>query len=57
VLLTYLQDLRKRSPGPLDPRLAAVCSQLKDEFKRHLDQLDLPVNSGAVPPPAPAAAR
>lgn len=56
VLLTYLQDLRKGNPGPLAPRLAAVCPQLKDELKKHLDQLDLPVNALAVPPSVPTAA-
>lgn len=52
VLLTYLQDLRKGSPGPLAPRLAAVCPQLKNEFKKHLDQLDLPVNARSGTPPS-----
>lgn len=57
VLLMYLQELRKGPPGPLAPRLAAVCPQLKDEFKKHLDQLDLPVNARSVPTIAPAVAR
>jgi hypothetical protein len=56
VLLTYLQELRKGIPGPLGPRLAAVCPQLKDEFKKHLDQLDLPINARATPL-APTAER
>ncbi|HZV04081.1 MAG TPA: DUF1570 domain-containing protein [Gemmataceae bacterium] len=49
VLLTYLQDLRKGNPGPLGTRLAAVCPKLKDEFKKHLDQLELPINARSTP--------
>jgi hypothetical protein len=56
VLLTYLQELRKGSPGPLAPRLAVVCPRLKDEFTKHLDQLDLPVNARAVQMSVPASA-
>jgi hypothetical protein len=47
VLLAYLQDLRKGHSGALAPRLAAVCPKLKDEFKKHLDQLELPINARA----------
>lgn len=50
VLVAYLQDLRKGNPGPLAPRLAAACPKLSDEFKKHLDQLELPINVRAVPP-------
>jgi hypothetical protein len=58
VLLTYLQDLRtKGTPGPLAPRLAVACPQLKDEFKKHLDQLDLPINARSVPPSSPSLPR
>ncbi len=57
VLLTYLQELRKGNPGPLAPRLAAVCPKLNDEFKKHLDQLELPINARAVPPPSPSVPR
>jgi hypothetical protein len=57
VLLTYLQDLRKGNPGPLAPRLAAVSPKLNDEFKKHLDRLELPINARAVPQPSPAVAR
>jgi hypothetical protein len=57
VLLTYLQDLRKGNPGPLAPRLVAVCPRLNDEFKKHLDQLELPINARAVPPPSPSVPR
>ncbi len=47
VLLTYLQDLRKGNPGPLAPRLAAVCPKPKDELKKHLEELELPINARA----------
>jgi hypothetical protein len=57
VLLAYLQDLRKSNPGPLAPRLTAVCPRLKDEFKKHLDQLELPINARAVPPASPSVPR
>ncbi|MHB1422420.1 MAG: hypothetical protein ACYC3I_04325 [Gemmataceae bacterium] len=57
VLLTYLQDLRKGNPGPLSPRLAVVCPKLNDEFKKHLDSLELPINARAVPPPSPSVPR
>jgi hypothetical protein len=57
VLLTYLQDLRKGNPGPLAPRLAAICPKLNDEFKNHLDQLELPINARSVPPPSPSVQR
>jgi hypothetical protein len=57
VLLTYLQDLRKGNAGPLAPRLAAVCPRLNDEFKKHLDQIELPINARAVPPPSPSRLR
>jgi hypothetical protein len=51
VLLAYLQDLRsKTKPAPLAPRLAAVYPKLNDEFKKHLDQLELPINARSSPP-------
>ncbi|HTU90475.1 MAG TPA: DUF1570 domain-containing protein [Gemmataceae bacterium] len=57
VLVAYLQDLRKGNAGTLAPRLAAVCPRLKDEFKKHLDQLELPINARSVPPPSPSVPR
>jgi hypothetical protein len=57
VLLTYLQELHKGNPGPLSPRLVAVCPKLSDEFKKHLDQLELPINVRAVPPPSSSVPR
>jgi hypothetical protein len=57
VLLTYLQDLRKGNPGPLAPRMAAAYPKLKDEFKKHLNQLELPINARSTPPPSPSVER
>ena len=57
VLLTYLQDLRKGNPGLLAPRLTAISLKLNDEFKKHLDQLELPINARAVPQSSPAVPR
>jgi hypothetical protein len=58
LLLAYLQELRsKGNPGPLAPRLAAVCPKLNDEFKKHLDQLELPINARSVPPPSSSVPR
>lgn len=57
VLLTYLQDLRKGNLGTLAPRLAVVCPKPADAFKKHLDQLELPINARAVPPPNPSVPR
>jgi hypothetical protein len=57
VLLTYLQELRKGNAGPLAPRLTAVCPKLNDEFRKHLDQIELPINARVVPPPRPAVPR
>ncbi|HEY7326815.1 MAG TPA: DUF1570 domain-containing protein [Gemmataceae bacterium] len=57
VLLTYLQDLRKGNPGTLAPRLAAVSPKLNDEFKKHLDQLELPINARAVGQPSSSVPR
>jgi hypothetical protein len=51
VLLTYLQELRtKGNPGPLAPRLSAIYPNLNEEFKKHLNRIDLPINARAVPP-------
>jgi hypothetical protein len=56
-LLTYLQDLRNNhNPGPLRPRLAAVFPSPEDAFKKHLEQLKLPMNSRS-PAPTSAAQR
>lgn len=57
VLLKYLRDLRKGSCGPLAPRLAVVCPKSAEAFKKHLDQLELPINARAVPPPSPSVPR
>jgi hypothetical protein len=57
VLLTYLQELRKGNPGLLAPRLAVVCPKPNDEFKKHLAQLELPINARAVPPPSSSVPR
>lgn len=57
VLLTYLQDLRRGNPGPLGPRLTVLCPKLNDEFKKHLDQLELPINARAVPPSSSSVPR
>jgi hypothetical protein len=49
VLLAYLQELRtNHTPGPLGPRLAPVFTSLPDAFERHLQQLELPVNSSSA---------
>jgi hypothetical protein len=41
VLLAYLQQLRTNpTPGPLQPRLAAVLPELDESLLKHLDQLD-----------------
>ena len=51
VLLTYLQELRtKTKPSPLGPRLSAVYPKLHDEFKKHLERLELPINARSNPP-------
>ncbi|HTU18776.1 MAG TPA: DUF1570 domain-containing protein [Gemmataceae bacterium] len=57
VLLTYLQDLRKGSPGTLAPRLTVVCPKPTEAFKKHLDQLDLPINARSAPPPSTSVPR
>jgi hypothetical protein len=56
-LLTYLQELRKGHPGPLAPRLTAICPNLKDEFQKHLYQIELPINARAVPPSSSSVPR
>jgi hypothetical protein len=56
-LLTYLQDLRSgHNPGLLRPRLAAVFPSPEDAFKKHLEQIELPVNARSTPP-TPSAQR
>jgi hypothetical protein len=51
VLLTYLQELRTRTKSSnLGPRLAGVYPKLGDEFKKHLDRLELPINARSNPP-------
>ncbi len=58
VLLTYLQELRsKGNAGPLAPRLAVVSPKPNVEFKKHLDQLELPINARSAPPPLPSVPR
>jgi hypothetical protein len=57
-LLTYLQELRtNRNPGLLGPRLAAVFPSLNETFKKHLEQIELPINARATPPPAASIPR
>jgi hypothetical protein len=51
VLLTYLQDLRAgRNTSPLAQRLAVAYPSLPDAFKKHLEQIELPVNARSAPP-------
>ncbi len=51
VLLTYLQELRsKTKSSSLGSRLAAVYPKLNDEFKKHLDRLELPINARSNSP-------
>ncbi len=57
VLLTYMQELRKGNPGALATRLTAVCPKLNEEFKKHLDQLELPINARSVGPPGSPVSR
>jgi hypothetical protein len=41
VLIQYLQELRTNpNPGPLQPRLASICSDLDKELAQHLRKLD-----------------
>src|SRR6185437_3282342 len=57
-LLTYLQDLRaNRTPGLLGSRLAVVFPSLKEAFKKHLEQIELPINARAASPSAPSIPR
>jgi hypothetical protein len=54
VLLAYLRDLRgDRAPGPLRPRLTAVWPSPENAFRKHLEQIELPVTARATAPPAP----
>jgi hypothetical protein len=58
VLLAYLQELRtKVKPAPLAPRVAVVYPKLGDEFKKHLEQLELPVNARSSLPPGSSVQR
>jgi hypothetical protein len=52
VLLEYLQDLRtNRNTGLLGARLTAVFPSPEKAFKKHLNQIELPVNARLTPSP------
>ena len=58
VLLSYLQELRtKGNAGPLAPRLYAVYPNVNEEFKKHLNRLELPINARSNPPFVPSVSR
>jgi hypothetical protein len=49
VLTTYLRQLRlNTTPGPLEPKLAAVFPSPDEAFDSHLAQLDAPARADAA---------